>query len=679
MNLSFKNRNHKNSSLNSLLRSSSLLLLLLLLNSCNFDEPEEIVVTQEEQGAVLSIPDGFDFSTYHSVKINIVDNGSYAKYDIYAYSDELYGVGVETFENEQGETVTETAYKSELLEKLVFSGVAKNGVLQQTINLPKFYDKVYIRRNENLQFSSSIEDIVDQEVNYNAAEAKKSVKSNRQKNAIDYLYGVNGDSQLFQIDPLTGALTDISQMPMGSVSCAMDQANKILYAVGRSAPYPLMKYSIEADTWETVADLGFGGIRLEFNKNDGLLYFSRRDEMYTINPLNGTLLNTQTIIGLDDISGGDLAFAEDGTLFLSSSSGLYVLELNADNNYQSTRISADSLPFEPSSMSFDSNQELWLASGGSNSDLIIMDTQTGSFQYQYGINSNSNIDYGRKINDLTTLSIVPEFVTNNEDSDGDGVYDKDDAYPNDDELAFESFVPSKYGKATVSFEDLWPTTGDYDFNDAALSYQAVTLLNADNLAVQIDFICNIKANGAGFTNGIGFQIDGLTPSDIESVTGSVFTQNYITLNQNGTEAGQQNAVIILADDVDNILNETTVSIRFTTPISTQTLGSAPFNPFLIVNMVREKEIHLPYMSATSLASSSTAFEGTNKDVDGNYVSDNGYPWAISIIHDFKVPKEKVTITDAYNFFNIWAESGGINNNDWYKDSTGNRNQDLIGN
>jgi len=650
--------------------------LLFLFSSCSFSEPEENVNSIDQTGAVLTIPDGFDFSTDHNVKINIVDNENYAKYDIYAYSDELYDAGTETFENESGETITETVYKSDVLEQLIFSGVAKNGVLQQTIKLPKFYDKVYIRRNETLKFTSSIKDIINQEVNYNAAEAKTSSKSSAAKNATDYLYCVNGSGQLFQVDPLTGSLTEVSQMPMGSYTCAIDQENKVLYSIGRSNPYPLMKYSIEQDTWETVANLGIGGPRLDFNKNDGLLYFSKNDILYTFDPATGTNLNTWKINGLDNKGGGDLAFAEDGTLYMCTFSGLYRLNLDATNSYQSTRISADSLPFQPTSMTFDSNQELWLANNSSSSNLIIMDTQTGGWQYQYGASANNNSDFGRTINDLTTFRVFPDTASLL-DSDGDGIIDQDDAYPDDAEIAFEFFTPSKYGKGTISFEDLWPTTGDYDFNDAALTYQAIALLNSDNLAVQLDFTCNIKANGAGFTNGIGFQIDGLSPSDIESVSGPVLTQNFINLNQNGTEANQDKAVIILADDVDNILTETKISIRFTAPISTDKLGVAPFNPFLIVNRVREKEIHLPYMNPTSLGNKSTTFNGSNKDTDGNYVSDNGYPWAISIIHDFKVPKEKVAITEAYNYFSVWAESGGLDYEDWYKDSVGHRNEELI--
>lgn len=83
------------------------------------------------------------------------------------------------------------------------------------------------------------------------------------------------------------------------------------------------------------------------------------------------------------------------------------------------------------------------------------------------------------------------------------------------------------------------------------------------------------------------------------------------------------------------------------------------------------------MSLTNLGIQSADFNGVNKDSDGNFISDNGFPWAISIIHDFKVPNEKVDITDAYNFFSAWAEFGGLEFVDWYKDNPGNRNESLI--
>lgn len=642
--------------------------LMLFIFACH-DAPD-VVDSDSLDGSisVIDIPDGFDYSTHYDVRVTINDNSDYAKYDVFAYSSDYYLSGNETFENEFGEIVTEPVYKNDVMEKLVFSGVPANGVLTQLISIPNYCDQLYIRRNESLKYSASKEYIVNNEVNYSYVPTFNRGITGDLVN--DYLYCVNGSGELSQVDPLSGELTDISTMPMGSWTCAIDQENKTLYSIGKSSPYPLMKYSILDSSWETVGSVGLGGPRLDYR--DGLLYFSNLDKLYTINPLTASIISTKTINGLHDTSGGDLAFADDGTLFLCTFSGLYELELDANDEYQSTRISSDNLPFLPTSMTFDSNQELWLASNGSSSDLIVMDTQTGGWQYQYGENANNNTGFGRTINDLTTFRV---YSVNNDttDTDGDGILDQDDAYPEDENIAFESFTPSKYGKGTIAFEDLWPSTGDYDFNDAALSYQVILYLNSDNMAVQLDFVCNIKANGAGYINGIGFEIEGLAPSQIESISGPVLTRNYINLNSNGTESNQDNAVIIIADDVDNILNETTIAVKFVSPISTSDLGVAPYNPFIIVNEEREKEIHLPYMSTTNLGT----FNGSNNDPDGDFISDNGFPWAISIVHDFKVPSESVNITEAYNFFVTWAESGGTDVQDWYKDNPGNRNTNLI--
>jgi hypothetical protein len=45
----------------------------------------------------------------------------------------------------------------------------------------------------------------------------------------------------------------------------------------------------------------------------------------------------------------------------------------------------------------------------------------------------------------------------------------------------------------------------------------------------------------------------MSPSK-QSVSGAVLTENYITLNANGTEANQQNAVFILTDSARNLQN-----------------------------------------------------------------------------------------------------------------------------
>jgi hypothetical protein len=122
-------------------------------------------------------------------------------------------------------------------------------------------------------------------------------------------------------------------------------------------------------------------------------------------------------------------------------------------------------------------------------------------------------------------------------------YAKYDVYANDPKITFEYFTPSKDVRGTLAFEDLCPSTGDYDFNDIALNYSVTVFLNADNLAVGFDFKYKVILNRAGSYNGIGFEIEGIAPSQIESVTKPILTFDIIKLNSNGTEVGKRKLLL----------------------------------------------------------------------------------------------------------------------------------------
>jgi hypothetical protein len=76
-------------------------------------------------------------------------------------------------------------------------------------------------------------------------------------------------------------------------------------------------------------------------------------------------------------------------------------------------------------------------------------------------------------------------------------------------------------KGVLAFEDNWPLTDDYDFNDAVLAYDITTTLDGDNnndSVKSIILIYEIQAIGASFHNGIALRVPGLNESMIESVT-----------------------------------------------------------------------------------------------------------------------------------------------------------------
>ncbi len=281
-------------------------------------------------------------------------------------------------------------------------------------------------------------------------------------------------------------------------------------------------------------------------------------------------------------------------------------------------------------------------------------------------------------------------VTPTQDSDGDGVADESDDFPNDPSRA----VLNNY-TGSLAFEDLWPAQGDYDFNDLVLDYDIDHILNADNEVLNIDADWTIKAVGASFNNGFGFEFDQLVPATITSVTGSDLQENYINLSANGTEAGQSTATVIVFDNVYNLISTNggayinteagqnsvnpvtlTTAISFSNPIQQSNVGIPPYDAFLIVNGIRGREVHLPGKDPTDLADQTlfnTLSDATNASNNYYYKTNNGLPWALNLSSTFAYPIEREPIDDAYLNFSSWAVSGGVTKTDWFQDISGYRN------
>ncbi|HYG15784.1 MAG TPA: LruC domain-containing protein, partial [Bacteroidia bacterium] len=285
------------------------------------------------------------------------------------------------------------------------------------------------------------------------------------------------------------------------------------------------------------------------------------------------------------------------------------------------------------------------------------------------------------------------------DADGDGAADAQDEYPNDATRAFNSYYPNAASTATLAFEDLWPSQGDYEFNDLTLAFNIQQVLNADNKVVEYKVKMKVKSVGGSFDNGFGFQLDELAPGDINSVTGQVLVRNLITRNANNTEAGQSKAVIICYDSPEPTLQRAAgsmfntikangqgtsdsvyLSVTFTNPVEEAKLTIDKFNPFIFTNKRRGYEVHMGNYKPTSLANTAlfgTSNDRTNPGTNTYYKNANGMPWAILIPEDFTYPTERTSVTAAYNFFDDWALSGGANYTNWYTTAPGNRNTDKL--
>lgn len=282
------------------------------------------------------------------------------------------------------------------------------------------------------------------------------------------------------------------------------------------------------------------------------------------------------------------------------------------------------------------------------------------------------------------------------DTDGDGVNDVYDEYPNDPRYAYKYDYPSSNTYGTLAFEDQWPNFGDYDFNDLVVDYRYGHLANGVNQLVKMENEFLIKAVGAGFQNGFGFQMD-IQPQAIQKVSGMEVSEEWIKLNGNGTESGQSKAVFIVTDDahrgfigkgfintdpnhVIQTPRKIKLDIELVNPMVVSTMYNAPYNPFLIINKTRGRELHMPGYRPTDLVDTSlfgTGNDNTQPNKNQYYKASEGLPWAMNIPQDFDYTHEKVNISKGYLKFNDWANSQGFTFMDWFVDRPGYRNGNLI--
>ncbi|MDZ4122462.1 MAG: LruC domain-containing protein [Candidatus Cloacimonadaceae bacterium] len=278
-------------------------------------------------------------------------------------------------------------------------------------------------------------------------------------------------------------------------------------------------------------------------------------------------------------------------------------------------------------------------------------------------------------------------ITGSIDSDGDGVPDNLDQFPDDPLRAYIVNYPlnSPTGWGTLAFEDMWPQKGDYDFNDLVLDYQLQIVMNA---AMHVkDIKANLKLRAVGATYQNAFAIEFPFPvSAIESLAGIGAGAPY---NMPLIEAGAHSILKVISNTNDFVSvpghdvfwNTQPGQPSFAPiPISFELTLVNPFNPntapdwgmlnpYLMVNRVLGHEIHLPGYPPTIHADASLfgMDDDTTDPISGRfYKTASNLPWAIDIPVSWKYPIERKQITHAYYGFAPWAESGGNTNQNWYE-------------
>lgn len=282
------------------------------------------------------------------------------------------------------------------------------------------------------------------------------------------------------------------------------------------------------------------------------------------------------------------------------------------------------------------------------------------------------------------------------DADGDGVTDKLDAYPNDAARAYNQFYPAQNSYNILAYEDLWPSRGDYDFNDLVVAYNVQQVLNAQNKVVDVKM--NYQLRAVGGSNQIGFAVQ--LPVSSSNLQQATMTPAYNGKSSviKGAETGQSQLVFPFFDDAhqqikasggsftNTVLGDPYVqpvnfqlNLTFSSPVAQSQLGTAPYNSFIYVND-RSIEVHLPNQAPSDKADRSLFGQHADKSNPATgtyYLTLDNKPWALLIPGTFDYPAEKQSIESAYNYFAPWSVSKGTLNKDWYTNTPGYRDASKI--
>jgi len=297
---------------------------------------------------------------------------------------------------------------------------------------------------------------------------------------------------------------------------------------------------------------------------------------------------------------------------------------------------------------------------------------------------------GRAIQNLNTLQSL--VAATDLDSDGDGVKDALDEFPNDATRAFSRYYPGADSWGTLAYEDQWPMRGDYDMNDVVMRYRTREIMNAARQVVALHVDYQLQARGGLNDSGFGLHLPGVPVGAIKSAT---LSTGGATAQPLGVESGQTEATFIVTPSVHAQMPISTnascpfanakggcatvaavpyrLEANFTNPLAS-TLFSAPYNPFIFRSSRRGQEVHLPGKPATRRADAAlfgTADDRTPASGSGSttYMDAQRRPWALDIPVAWNWPLEVTDLLKPYPRFKDWAQSSGVNARDWYINGT----------
>ncbi len=193
------------------------------------------------------------------------------------------------------------------------------------------------------------------------------------------------------------------------------------------------------------------------------------------------------------------------------------------------------------------------------------------------------------------------------------------------------------------FEDLYPSKGDYDFNDVILRSKLGWGKSGSTHTGYVSTTLMNKGGSLSVNVGLMFY----------EVSGSKYTRiPYEDISVNDTQLSDGPWMAALSDLGD----EWTISYEFENKSSNIWIGY--------------------FIEADGVKILTSGFAPVDTEEftvpSSEYLTEDNLPWGMEIETDvIAVPNEKVSLLDAFPLFEEWATSGGTKNKKWYESPDGN--------
>lgn len=259
------------------------------------------------------------------------------------------------------------------------------------------------------------------------------------------------------------------------------------------------------------------------------------------------------------------------------------------------------------------------------------------------------------------------------------------------------------GWGTLLFEDMWPASGDYDFNDMVVNYKVQLALRNKNMVEAIKIGIRLKAVGGSLPYDLYLRLLGVKGGEIDQID-PYFHRNA----HDQTDLVQLNAGNPVKDPAllkferlksrannpagatylntergcevpEALLTEVSYVIYLRNSVKLDDLAFDRFDFFLgRPDGEGLIEIHRGGFAPSPLGEA--AYErlrrsSGNIDRADHYYSNDGLVWAVNIPTDVQHAYENVDFLQAYPDFARWARSGGAEATDWYRHG---RAENLVG-